>query len=61
MGKQHFQKITGLPVVPAEPGEVFDHNAVDFACLDILDHPKKGRTLKIHACPATIHIFFSKV
>src|SRR5699024_5080432 len=49
------------PVVPAKSGEVFDYNTVDPACLDILDHPKKGRPLKIHASPATIHIFFRQM
>ena len=39
--------LPGLQVVPAEPGEVFDHNAVDFPSFGLRNHLLKPRPLKI--------------
>lgn len=33
----------------SEPGKVFDQDTVDFACLDVLQHPLKTGAFKVGA------------
>ena len=42
-------------MVPAEAGQILDHDAVDLASLDLGHHLMKGRTVKIGPRVAVIH------
>ena len=54
--EKDFQVSSAIQVVPAQPGKILCQDAVDFSCLNILDHFLESGAVEIRAAVAVIHI-----
>ena len=55
--EEKFQVVIHHHMLTPEPGKVFDQDTVDFACLNVLQHPLKTWAFKVGAGPAIVHVF----
>ena len=56
LGEPAFQVAACVDVVPAEPGQVLDQDAVDGTCLDVPDHLLEAGAVEVGAGAAVVHI-----
>ena len=54
-GKDTLDVFSRFQVVPAKPGQVLDHDAVDFSSLNFVHHCLKSRTVKVGTGITVIH------
>ncbi len=55
-GEDHLQILADQDVVPAQPGQVLDDDAVDCAAFDVVHHPLEIRAVEVRPGPAVVDI-----